>query len=201
MGRTWHPMSSSNVPNVNSPNKGAPFYYFNRSDMVKLDYFLGKWLFSGVAIYQGDFASLGPSPGKESFSVKSTSFLRNAYWPELAFYISYRSNYFQIGTLASMKSLKPRLYTMSDYNNPEGQRYYSNEKLTTYVGQTYISCQKMNWLLKMQILYTQNATESLMLGGYAVKTRDQITGHEKCKHPSKYPLIYSKLPLTFVFSS
>lgn len=178
IGRTWHPLSSGNIPSLVAPNKGAPFYAFNRSDMIKLDYITGQWLISGATIYQGDFASLGPVPGSKSSSVKSTSFLRNAYWPELAFHISYKTKLLQTGTIASMKSLKPRLYTMSDYTNPYGQKYFTNEKLTTYVTQTYISYQKLNWLLKMQIIYSQNATELLMLGGYAVRTRDAFTGYE-----------------------
>ena len=179
MGRAWHPLATGCVPNVVGPNKAAPFFPFNRSDQVRFDYELKQWILSGAAIYQSDFASFGPDPETASTSIKSSSYLRNALWPEFTLHIAYKTSTFRIGSVGSIKSIKPRLYTMSDYTNPNGQIYKTDEKLTTYVAQVYAQYQKNDWTLKAQATYTQNATESLMLGGYAVSATDPLTGHEK----------------------
>ena len=185
VGRTWHPMAVGTVPNVIALNTGAPFWAFNRSDQVRLDYKSGHLLSQLFAVYQSDYASLGPSPGTASTSVKSPTYLRNALLPELAVHLAYKSPSFQMGAIGSVKSIKPRQYTMPDYSNPGGLRYKTNELLTTVVLQGYAQYQMADWILKAQASYTQNTTESLMIGGYAVKTIDPTTGHEKYT-PTQY---------------
>ena len=179
MGRTWHPLSTGCVPNVVALNTGAPFFAFNRSDQIRFDYKPANGLLSLYAVYQSDYASLGPTPGTASTSVKSTSYLRNAVWPEFAVHLAYKTPMLQVGAFGTVKSIKPRLYTMPDYGNPGGLRYKTDEKLTTYAAQAYIQYQSANWVLKAQATYTQNTTESLMLGGYAVSAINPDTGHEK----------------------
>ena len=185
LGRTWHPFATGCIPNVVALNTGAPFWAFIRSDMVKFDYKTGNCLFSAFAVYQSDYASLGPTPGTASLSVKNPVYLRDAVIPEFAIHTAYKSPTFQIGAIASVKSLKPRMYTMPDYSNPAGQRYKTNEKLTTGAAQAYMQYQNANWLFKAQATYTQNTTESLQIGGYAVSSIDKTTGHEKYT-PTQY---------------
>ena len=179
LGRTWHPLAISCVPNVVALNTGAPFWAFNRSDQIRFDYKPEFWQASLCAVFQSDYASLGPSPGTESVSVKSPSYLRNALWPELAVQFAYKAPNFQMGTIGAVKSLKPRLYTMANYANTNGMKYKTDEMLTTYVAQVYMQYQNAKWLLKAQAMYAQNTTESLMIGGYAVSSIDSSTGHEK----------------------
>ena len=179
LGRTWHPLASGTVPNVIGLNTGAPFWSFNRSDMVRFDYKPDHWLLSFFALYQSDYASLGPTPGTASTSVKNPVYLRDALLPEVAVHIAYRSPMLQIGAIGTLKSIKPRQYTMPDYTNPIGLKYATNELLTTYALQAYAQYQTGDFVLKAQATYTQNTTESLMLGGYAVSAIDPVTGHEK----------------------
>ena len=179
IGRTWHPMSVACAPFVVGPNKGAPFSFFNRSDQVRLDYKHRNLLIAAAALYQSNFISFGPEPGTLSTSVSSSTFMRDASLPEGVVQIAYVTPSFQMGALGSIKSLKPRLYTMSDYADPNGQRYKTDEKLTSYVAQVYSQYRVADWALKAQASYTQNTTELLMLGGYAVSTINQSTGHEK----------------------
>ena len=185
LGRTWHPFATGCVPNVIALNTGAPFWAFNRSDQVRFDYKPGKWLLSAFAVYQSDYASLGPSPGTASASVKSSTYLRDALWPEFAIHTAYKTPSLQLGAIGSVKSIKPRLYTMPDYSNSAGLKYKTGEKLTSYAAQAYVQYQTADWILKAQATYTQNTTESLQIGGYAVSAMDPSTGHEKYT-PTQY---------------
>jgi len=179
LGRIWHPLSSGCVPNVVGPNKGAPFFAFNRSDQLRFEYEPGNWLLSGIALYQSNFPSMGPVPGTPSTSVNSSNYMRDALYPEFAVHIAYKTPRIRLGTISTVKSIKPRLYTMANYANPNGLIYKTNEKITTYVAQTYAQYRVSDWTLRAQVTYTQNTTESLMIGGYAVSAIDPVTGHEK----------------------
>lgn len=179
VGRTWHPMASSCAPNVVAPNKGAPFPAFNRSEQIAFEYKQDIWTLSAFAVYQGSFSSMGPSPGTLSTSVQTSTYKREALLPEFVSHIAYKTPSFQMGAAGSIKSIKPRLYTMPDYANPTGPKYKTDEKLTTYMVQAYAQYRNADWVMKTQACYTQNSTESLMLGGYAVSAIDPVTGHEK----------------------
>ena len=185
VGRSWHPLSISCFPTTVAFNCGAPFRAFNRSDQVRFDFRPEHWLLSLFALYQSDYASLGPVPGTASSSVKSSTYLRDAVWPELAVLLAYKTPHFQAGVVGALKSIKPRLYTMSDYTNPNGARYKTDETLTTCAVQAYAQYQMAGWTLKAQATYTQNTTESLMIGGYAVSVVDPATGHEQYT-PTQY---------------
>ena len=178
LGRSWHPLAMGCVPNVVALNTGAPFWAFNRSDQIRFDYKPDNLLLSLFAVFQSDYASLGPSPGTADVSVKSPTYLRNALWPEFAVHFAYKTPSFQAGAIATVKSIKPRLYTMADYTIPGGLKYKTDEKLTSYAAQAYVQYQYDRWILKAQATYTQNTTESLMIGGYAVSAIDPTTGHE-----------------------
>ena len=179
IGRAWHPFSVFCVPNMVSLNTGAPFWAFNRSDQIRFDYHPDNWLLSAFAVYQSDYASLGPAPGTASTSVKSSVYLRDALLPEWAVHIGYKTPTLQLGAIGSIKTIKPRLYTMTDYAAANGPKYKTGEKLTTYAAQAYAHYQIADWVVKAQASYTQNTTESLMLGGYAVSAIDPATGHER----------------------
>ena len=182
LGRTWHPFATGCVPNVIALNTGAPFWAFNRSDMVRFDYKPENWLLQAFALYQSDYASLGPDPGKaEPTALKSASYLRDALLPEFAAHIAYKKQGLQLGIIGSVKSIKPRQYTI----NPSGQIFKTNEKLTTGSAQAYAQYQAAKWVLKAQATYSQNTTESLQIGGYAVSAVDPSTGHEKYT-PTQY---------------
>ncbi len=178
VGRTWHPLAASCVPNVIALNTGAPFWAFNRSDQARFDFKPGHWLLSAAAVYQSDYASLGPIG-------KSPTYLRDALWPEFVVNVAYKTPAFQTGIVGSVKSIKPRLYTMSDYTVANGPKYKTDEKLTTYAAQAYAQYQTGGWVFKAQATYAQNTTESLMIGGYAVSATDPTTGHEQYT-PTQY---------------
>ena len=168
VGRTWHPLSNS-MPATLSINQGAPFWAFNRSDQVRFNYRPGKWLLSATASYQSDYASLGPIG-------KSSSYLRNAVWPEWTLNIEHHSPTTLIGIAGNTKTIKPRPFTLSPEDNTT--RYATDETLTTFTGQLYFQYQSSKWKIKAQSIYNQNMTESLLIGGYAVSATDPVTGRE-----------------------
>jgi hypothetical protein len=114
--------------------------------------------------------------------VKNPVYLRDAILPELAAHIAYKKSGFQLGAIGSVKSIKPRQFTISQIT---GERYKTDEKLTTGSAQAYAQFQSTNWILKAQATYTQNTTESLQIGGYAVSAIDPATGHEQYT-PTQY---------------
>ncbi len=173
-GRTWHPLASGCIPNVIGLNTGAPFWAFNRSDQARFDFKPGHWMLSATALYQSDYASLGPIG-------KSSTYLRDALWPEFALSVAYKSDNFHTGIVGTAKTIKPRLFT----TNADGKRYKTDEKLTTFAGQAYAQYRCSDWVFKAQCTYTQNTTESLMIGGYAVSGIDPATGHEEYT-PTQY---------------
>ena len=173
VGRTWHPLAAGCVPNMIALNTGAPFWAFNRSDQVRFDYKPGKWVLSAIGLYQSDYASLGPAG-------KSSTYMRDAIWPEFDINIAYKTPVFQTGIVGSVKTLKPRLYTESG-----GKKYKTDELLTTFAGQAYLQYQSSGWIVKAQATYAQNTTESLMLGGYGVSQIDAVTGREEYT-PTQY---------------
>ena len=185
LGRALHPFNASCVPNLIAFNAGAPFRALNRSDQIRFDYTPEHWLLSLIAVYQSDYASLGPAAGTVSTSVKSPTYLRDAIRPELAVQLAYKTSMFQMGAVGSIKSIKPRQYTMPDYTNPGSPKYKTDEKLTTCTVQAYAQYRIADWSLKAQSTYAQNTTESLMICGYAVSAIDPATGHEKYT-PTQY---------------
>ena len=185
LGRTWHPFAIGCIPNVVALNTGAPFWAFNRSDQIRFDIKPENALFSFFAVFQSDYCSLGPVPGTLSTSLKSSNYLRNAVLPELAAHFAYKTPKLQFGAIGSVKTIKPRLYTMADYTNPAGAKYKTDEKLTTCAVQAYAQLRVSDFILKAQATYTQNTTESLQIGGYAVSEINPSTGHEKYT-PTQY---------------
>ncbi len=173
LGRTWHPLAAGCIPKVVGLNTGAPFWAFNRSDQVRFNYTPGNWMLSAIALYQSDYASLGPLG-------KSPTYLRDAVWPEFDINIAYKTKTFHAGVVGSTKTLKPRLST----DGSDG-RFKTDEKLTTFAAQAYLQYQSSGWTFKAQSTYAQNMTESLMIGGYAVSEIDPVTGHEKYT-PTQY---------------
>jgi len=185
LGRTWHPFAIGCIPNIVALNTGAPFWAFNRSDQIRFDYKPEKALLSLFAVFQSDYCSLGPVPGTASTSLKSSNYMRNAMLPEFAAHVAYKTPELQFGTIGSVKTIKPRLYTMTDYTNSKGAKYKTDETLTTCAVQAYAQLRTTDWIFKAQATYTQNTTESLMIGGYAVSSTDPATGHEKYT-PTQY---------------
>lgn len=164
IGQFWHPMFvTSCFPGTVSFNTGAPFQPFSRNPQIRLTRTAGNLKIIGTAISQRDFVSMGPAGS-------SSIYLRNAAIPNLnlQFQLSSKNHLFGLG--GDWKALAPRLAT------PKGYKSTELVTATSFMGFASFKLPKFTW--KFEGVYGQNLTDHLMLGGYAVDSRDASTGVE-----------------------
>lgn len=160
MGQFWHPCFVTEVyPGVLALNTGAPFQPFIRSPQIRIDYKFGKMKFIATALSQRDYSSNGPIG-------KNYSYLSNSMIPNLDARLQFQFPKNLIGALIDWKSIRPRLSTDSNI--------ITNEKLNTTSFMVYHRYAGKNLTIKNKIIYGQNLSEHLLLGGYAVISIDSI---------------------------
>ena len=156
-GQYWNPMLVVDVlPNFNF---SSPFLAYGRRPQLRLTQQLGKFELSGTASWQSDFKSKGPGPDDEHPVVSSNDFIRNAKMPSLNLHMMYRGETFLCGLAGDYKKLRPTLA--------------SDETIGSYSGLGYMKITTKPVVFKLQGLYTQNMTDCVMLGGYAVRAADE----------------------------
>ena len=178
IGLTWHPMFIADVfPTVASLNTGAPFQSFNRSPQITFQQVLIKGLTLSIsAVHQSDSKSMGPNPAPNE---ASSTYLRNGTLPNLNTNIQLVSGLFTIGGSVDFKSLRPRLYTTSLKSTvTPAPKYKTNERINSFSSMIYAKYQTPMLTLKAKGILGQNLYEHLLLGGYAIKSLDSLTGKE-----------------------
>lgn len=167
-GQYWHPMFNVRCyPGTVSFNTGVPFQPFARNPQLRLNQQLGKFNITATALWQLEFTSTGPIG-------PNTIYQRNASVPifnlRFEFYSKNESNgnEFLAGISANYKSIQPRMETDSAYKtsvkeNSTGFSAYFKMKLKPIT-------------LKLHGFYGGDATDLLMIGGYAVK---EVTDPQK----------------------
>jgi len=168
-GRTWHPLSSTDVsPIVNALNWGAPFQPFNRSDQIMLTRYMGKLSLTGSLIFQNDYTTNGPAG-------KSFLYQTNSLHPELNLQVKYRSEGLILGAGADYKKILPRTQTTSPST---GLKYSTNESFSSlaFIGYAQIKTGKLTVASKS--IYATNISENLMAGGFGISSLDSVTGRE-----------------------
>ena len=169
MGQFWHPyFMLENAPTVLGLNTGAPYACFNRSPQIRYTYSVTPGLSAFIAaVYQTASGTTGPAG-------PSLDYMRTSGVPEVVANLQYKlGQSLVIGVSGGAKAIKPRTSTTGT-----GGRYKTQNLVKSYNGQFYAAY--TNGLLKAKIstMYGQNTYEYLMLGGYAVTSRDAVTGHE-----------------------
>ena len=172
-GRYWHPMFVTEAfPTVIALNTGAPFQIFNRSAQLRYSQELKNFRLISALVYQGDYASFGPSgSGKSS----SADYLKNASFPEMNMRLEYLFNGNVFGIGGSYKKIKPRLQT----TGIDGDFYETNETVTGSLIMSYLKVSHGKMTYKYRVMMGQNVSEHLLLGGYAVSDYDPVTGEEE----------------------
>jgi hypothetical protein len=167
LGQTWHPLFGDVMPDVLNLNTGSPFQPFNRSAQIRYQYKSNRFTFTGSAIYQLMYLSIGPNG-------KSEEYQKNGVIPELFAGITYHANGFSGGIGADMISLKPRLHaTMGD------NIYKVNERITSMSFVAHAQYKTDNLFLAGKTLLASNQSHNAMLGGFGVSSIDDITGEQK----------------------
>ena len=164
-GQTWHPMFILEMfPGVVSFNTGVPFQPFSRNPQIKLTYSVDKIKLIFAALSQRDFQSNGP----DGFS---SNYLRNSVIPNLHAQIQINQDNNLFGAGIDFKKLTPRIATT--------KKIVTDNSINSI---SFTGYSKLNFdpiLIKAQAVYGNNLADHLMLGGYAVKSFDNITGEEE----------------------
>ena len=164
IGQYWHPMFVTDCfPGTVSFNTGAPFQPFSRNPQVRITKVFGTLNIMAAAIAQRDFASTGPAG-------TSSIYLRNSVVPNLHLQMQAKTSNFVSGVGIDWKALRPRLVSSMNYKQ--------NEKVNGLSLLGYASMKLPGFVWKMEGVLGHNLTDHLMLGGYAVESKDPATGIE-----------------------
>jgi len=174
VGQTWHPFWSGKVfPTVAGLNTGSPFQPFNRSPQIRFDYKPNtKFTLSAAMVSEFQYKSYGFSKIETMTIEKTDLYNRNAGIPEMTANVEMNNGGFTIGTGASLKYIKPTLYTIG----ANGKKYISNDlvQALSFVG--YAQYSKKMFTIRAKAVLGQNMTHLNIPGGYGVKTLDKTTG-------------------------
>jgi hypothetical protein len=169
VGQTWHPMFVTEVfPGVVSFNTGAPFQPFTRNPQIRVTQSFGGLKVIAVVAAQRDFQSYGPDANDKL--VQSSSYLRNSVIPNLHLQLQYKTGENILGAGADYKKLIPRLATNKNIK--------TDESINSFSAIGYMKLNLSPFTLKVEGVYGDNLADMLMLGGYAVKSLDTLTGYE-----------------------
>lgn len=145
IGQTWHPLFGNVSPTTPSSNGGAPFQPFNRSPQVKLKRSLSNSLsVTASALYEMQYASQG-SLGTIN------CYLKNAIVPDIFLGLENKTTNWITGLGADLKTLQLNV-----------------NKITSLSGIAYAQYTNNNFTVKGKVVYGQNLSDQLMLGGYGV---------------------------------
>ena len=155
IGQYWHPLFPvESYPGTISFNTGAPFTPFSRNPQVRLTQKAGIAGLTFTAYTQRDFVSSGPDGS-------GNKYLRNSGLPGLNFQVRVPAGSLFTGWAGiDYKLLQPELRTTTNY--------ITDEKLGSL---TFFATAKLKTkplTISMMGIYAQNATDLVMIGGYAV---------------------------------
>lgn len=154
-GQYWHPMfPAENFPGTVSFNTGAPFLPFSRNPQVRLLWLPGKVSFTLVAYSQRDFTSSGPDGN-------SSKYLRNSGTPGMHLQVKMPAGeYLTAWAGADYKTIRPEIRTSA--NIETSARLGS---IAAFAG-LKLKTEPLN--LSVMGTYGENASDLMMIGGYAV---------------------------------
>lgn len=162
VGQTWHPMFIAEVfPSVVSFNTGAPFQPFSRNPQIRFTQTLGGFKLIGTLFSQRDFSNSGP--GTDGSIISSSIFLRNSNLPMAHLQIRYKPDFGDhlFGVGGGFKSLVPELKTKKNYK--------TGETINSLSAVAFAKLKFDDITFKLNGSFAQNATDLMMIGGYAVK--------------------------------
>jgi hypothetical protein len=155
IGQSWHPMfPAESFPGTISFNTGAPFIPFSRNPQVKVTRVLGSLSLSLTAYSQRDFASTGPDG-------TSNKYLRNSGMPGTNFQMRLVAGDKLTGFAGvDYKKIRPELKTTANIK--------TDATLGSFSAFTNLKIKTTPVNISLMGVYAQNATDLMMIGGYAV---------------------------------
>ena len=177
LGQTWHPLYGDVAPQILNLNMGAPFQPFSRAPQIRFRYKTGDTQLTGAAIWQSQYLSQGPDG-------KSQKYIKESCIPEVYIGADYKGNNWLVGAGIELLSIKPR--TESKVETPEStpeKKHYNtykvNERITTLSYEAHLKYSNANWLIAAKSVLGSNLTQTSMLGGYGIKSKDAKTGKQE----------------------
>ncbi len=165
VGQTWHPMFITDMfPGVVSFNTGVPCQPFSRNPQVRFTHSINKIKLIAVAAGQRDFSTNGPN----GFT---STYLRNAVVPNLHAQVQYSGDGLFGGIGLDYKKVTPRIVSTKNIRTDK------SISSLAFTGFAKINIEPVTF--KFQGVYGGNLTDHIMLGGYAVKSLDTLTGVEE----------------------
>jgi hypothetical protein len=155
IGQTWHPIFPTECfPGTISFNTGAPFTPFARNPQIKFTRRIGSVRAILTTYSQRDFTGTG-------LDGSSTKYLKNSGMPGIN--LQLRIPVAKIGLLFAgidFKTIRPELKTTANY--------HTDENLQSLSGFVTFNIKAKTLTFTAMGAYVQNATDLLMIGGYAV---------------------------------
>ena len=154
-GQNWHPLfPAESFPGTISFNTGAPFTPFSRNPQVRLNYKAGKAILQFTAYSQRDFVSAGPDGS-------SNKYIRNSGLPGFNLQAKLPAgDIFTAWGGVDFKKLRPELRTSANFE--------TDASVGSMVLFTTLRIRTEPLTVSFMGTYAQNATDLVMLGGYAV---------------------------------
>ncbi len=150
-GQYWHTMVSTDVMPSANLIANVPFFPLNRNPMIDFSYQLtGEIRASVAAIVHASHRSRGPGMMQ-----------RNSGIPEFAGKIRYKTDNLVLGINGGIKTLKPRLETEA------GEK--TTKMISTPYAGLFVKIKTTPVTFKSQLIYGQNLTHFIMVGGMGVK--------------------------------
>lgn len=163
LGQFWHPMFVTEVfPDVVSLNTGAPFQPFSRTPLAQYTRSIKNTKLIFAAISHRDFSTTGPLG-------RSYTYLSNTAVPNLHMQVKTEVGKSLLGGAIDFKMIRPIL--VGDSNN------INTNTLSSISLMAYYKYSRKNFTWKSKAILGQNLTDLLMLGGYAYKSYDTMSGN------------------------
>ena len=163
MGQAWHPLAAD-LPDVISPNTGAPFNPFSRTPQIKMDAQLGKrFTLTASAIWQMQYTSAGPEGA-------SANYIKYAHTPEAYLGVSYHPNSnVLLRAGVDLLSISPR--HSGSVLNAQGQeiKVKVSDRITTFSPFLYFQFKYNDFSMKAKTIFAQAGEHTNLNGGYGVK--------------------------------
>lgn len=166
-GQTWHPLFGDVFPEMLNLSTGAPFNGFSRAPQIRYRFNSGKLQLTGIAIWQLQFLSMGPTG-------KNEAYIKNSCVPEFYAAADYKSETLQAGAGVEFLSLVPRTQTEKD-----GLVYKVNERVNSVSFEAHAKYQTEDWNLSAKTILGSNLSHVCMLSGFGVSGEDMRTGERQ----------------------
>lgn len=172
VGQTWNPLYGDVAPQILNLNMGSPFQPFGRAPQVRYRFNNSALQLTAAAVWQSQYLSNGPDG-------KSNKYIKNSCIPEFYFGADYKTSNFIIGAGVDVLSLVPRTQSTVTTEDGTALTYKVDERITTISGEVYMKYTSPLWYIAAKSVLGSNLTQTSMLGGYGVKSVDEVTGEQK----------------------